>query len=161
MTFLASLLQAAQASAQFNQNYEAGPVCVLWPDKDRLWEPLAGMLREQAPGFLQFGEYAPEQRTGPALWLKCVLAGWVEEIKFGEGVLPILYLPGVGRGDFRDVESCPTHLQPLIELQHRGVLWSHVNGKDWTVSGFLSAAEGGLGLTWRRTRGLPSHSSRR
>ena len=41
MTLLASILKAIQGSAQFNQNYEAGPVCVLWPDKDRLWEPLA------------------------------------------------------------------------------------------------------------------------
>jgi hypothetical protein len=35
------------------------------------------------------------------------------------------------------VESCPKELQPLAELQYRGVIWSHRNGRDWTVAGFL------------------------
>lgn len=34
MTLLASILEALKAAAQFNPDYEAGPVCVLWPDRD-------------------------------------------------------------------------------------------------------------------------------
>ena len=130
----------------FNQNYETGPVCVLWPDKERLWEQLADSLRQISPSFLELGDFAPDRRIGPALWLKAVLARLVEEIDLPQDATPIIYLPGVGRSDLRQVESCPPELQPLIELQFRGVIWSHPNGKDWTVSGFLASSEGGLGL---------------
>ena len=40
----------------------------------------------------------------------------------------------------------PRDLQPLAELQYRGVFWSQANAKDWTVSAFLSSKNGGLGL---------------
>lgn len=146
MTLLASVLSVLKTISQFNQNYETEPVCILWPDKERLWEPLADAFRRHSPAFLQLGDFAPEMRTGPALWLKCVLARLVEGIDFPDDAAPIIYLPGVGRIDLREVESCPPELQPLIELQHRGVIWSHPNGKDWTVSGFLASRECGLGL---------------
>ena len=54
--------------------------------------------------------------------------------------------PGVSRAELRAIESCPRDLQPLAELQYRGVFWSQVNTKDWTVSAFLSSKNGGLGL---------------
>jgi hypothetical protein len=72
------------------------------------------------------------------------------EVQF-QGV-PVVYLPGVSRAELRAIESCPRDLQPLAELQYRGVFWSQVNAKDWTVSAFLSSKNGGLGWTWRRTR---------
>src|SRR5438552_3335764 len=146
MTLLESVLQHAQETARFNENYEAKPACILWPDKDRLWEPLTPAFRQASPYFFQLGEFAPEHRIGPALWLKCVLAGAISDWQIPDGSLPILYLPGVSRSDFREAESCPSVLQPLIELQYRGVIWSHPNGKDWTVYGFLSSNDGGLGL---------------
>jgi hypothetical protein len=31
-------------------------------------------------------------------------------------------------------------------LQYRGVFWTQINGKDWTVNAFLRAIKGGLGL---------------
>ena len=129
MTLVEAVLQAAERAAQFNENYEAKPICVLWPDKDRLWEPLVETLRQTSPNFFQLGEFAPERRTGPALWLKCVLAGIVSKIQTDD-VTPILYLPGVGRSDLREAQGCPAVLQPLIELQYRGAVWSHPNGKD-------------------------------
>ena len=60
--------------------------------------------------------------------------------------VPVLYLPGVSRAELRAIESCPRDLQPLAELQYRGVFWSQVNGKDWTLSAFLASKNGGLGL---------------
>ena len=60
--------------------------------------------------------------------------------------MPIIYLPGVSRADIRAIEECPKPLQPLAELQYRGVLWTHKNGRDWTVAGFLQSADGGLGI---------------
>ncbi len=59
---------------------------------------------------------------------------------------PILYLPGVSRQDLRAVESCPEHLKPIAELQYRGVIWSQINAKDWTILAFLKSDQGGLGL---------------
>ena len=45
------------------------------------------------------------------------------------------------------METCPIELQPLAELQFRGVLWSQKNGRDWTVNAFLQSKEGGLGIS--------------
>jgi hypothetical protein len=86
----------------------------------------------------------PASRSGPAIWLKCAIAGLIPEVKF-DGV-PVIYLPGVSRAELRAIESCPRDLQPLAELQYRGVFWSQVNAKDWTVSAFLASKNGGLGL---------------
>jgi hypothetical protein len=33
-----------------------------------------------------------------------------------------------------------------VELQYRGVMWLHVNGKEWTPYGFLVSKHGGLDL---------------
>src|SRR3546814_15658053 len=96
------------------------------------------------PGLLVFGSYDPDQRSGPAIWLKCAIAGLLPEIPL-EGT-PIVYLPGVSRADLRAIESCPRELQPLAELQYRGAFWSQANAKDWTISAFLSSKNGGLGL---------------
>jgi hypothetical protein len=52
----------------------------------------------------------------------------------------------VGRQDLRAVESCPDYLKPIVELQYRGVIWSQVNAKDWTILSFLKSGQGGLGL---------------
>ena len=41
-------------------------------------------------------------------------------------------------------------LKPLAELQYRGVFWSQVNGKDWTVTAFLQTNHGGLQLKLAR-----------
>ena len=90
------------------------------------------------------GPYDPEQRSGPAIWLKCAIAGLLPDVQF-DGV-PVVYLPGVSRAELRAIESCPRDLQPLAELQYRGVFWSQLNAKDWTVSAFLSSKNGGLGL---------------
>lgn len=55
-------------------------------------------------------------------------------------------MPGVSRQDLRAVENCPDALKPLAELQYRGVIWSQINAKDWTVLAFLKSDQGGLGL---------------
>src|SRR5579885_3798210 len=36
-------------------------------------------------------------------------------------------------------------INPLAELQYRGVLWTHRNGRDWTVGAFLGSSDG-LGI---------------
>ena len=83
-------------------------------------------------------------RTGPAIWLRCVLAGKIPDVALPPDTVPIIYLPGVSRATLRATEECPPELKPLAELQYRGVFWSQHNGKDWTVSAFLQTEKGGL-----------------
>ncbi|MDT8284362.1 MAG: BREX-1 system phosphatase PglZ type B, partial [Thermovirgaceae bacterium] len=69
-----------------------------------------------------------------------------KEVELPEEAVPILYLPTVSRQDLRPGKDSPRQLQPLVELQYRGVCWAQKNGRDWTVEAFLGSREGGLGL---------------
>jgi len=144
-TFLDSIIQELKSSCSYNANDQVPPACVIWTDQDSQWQALFPALIGRLPVF-QLGEYDPESRTGPAYWLRCVIAGMFPEIYLPEQGIPILYLPGVSRQELRAVEDCPKALQPLAELQYRGVIWTQKNGKDWTISAFLQSHDGGLGI---------------
>jgi len=160
-TVLSRLVKAILNAAAYNPEVQAAPACILWPDKDRQWEAVISRLQKELPQLYVLGDYSPENRTGPAIWLRCVLAGTVSpepedqsESKVGDVPpkysvpenIPIFYLPGVSRQDLRAIESCPEYLKPLAELQYRGTLWSQINAKDWTIFAFLKSDQGGLGL---------------
>jgi hypothetical protein len=95
---------------------------------------------------IYFSEYNAENRTGPAIWLKCVIANTLEDIELPDALTPIIYIPGVSRNELRAIELCPDSIKPLAELQYRGVMWSQHNGKDWTANAFLASSATGLGL---------------
>ena len=143
---LDALLCSLEQAAAFNQNVQVPPAVILWPDQASQWERLIPVLRDVLPHLLTLGAFDPDIRCGPAIWIKCVLAGTLPGFSLDQGVVPILYLPGVSRQDLRAVESCPKHLQPLAELQYRGAFWTQQNSRDWTVYAFLKAESGGLGL---------------
>ena len=138
----ATLRTAAQAYAAGDQ---VAPCAVLWPDPERLWEGVMPELQPMLPELFLLGSYAPEKRTGPALWLRCIEARVVEGAP-SAGTTPIFYLPGISREKLRAAEDCPQELAALVELQYRGVMWLHVNGKEWTPYAFLVSKHGGLGL---------------
>lgn len=140
------LAASLRAAAEFNAQVMVAPVAILWTDAERQWEPLLPMLMEALPEMLVLGSYAPAERYGPAIWLRCVVEGALPEVPLPKGMTPILYLPGVGRPDLRAIAECPVHLAPLAELQYRSVFWSHPNGKDWSIYGFLTHEGKGLGL---------------
>jgi hypothetical protein len=123
----------------------ARPVAILWTDPGREWLPLLEAVKRRVPDLLSLGAYAPEERTGPAIWLRCVVEGTVQLPGWSEEGPPVLYLPGVGRQDLRAGEDCPRELQPLVELMYRGTLWLQRNGYDWTLTAFLTS-DHGLGL---------------
>jgi hypothetical protein len=142
---IAGLVAAALVgSAKGNAHTAAPAAAVLWPDKERQWEAALPNLKQLLPGLFELGAFDSASRRGPAVWLKCAIAGVLPEVQF-QGV-PVVYLPGVSRAELRAIESCPRDLQPMAELQYRGVFWSQLNAKDWTVSAFLSSKNGGLGL---------------
>jgi hypothetical protein len=142
---LCDALQAAVSACAKGNSHTSAPIAViLWTDKEGQWQSALPTLKALMPNLCVLGPYDPQQRSGPAIWLKCAIAGLLPEVQF-DGV-PIIYLPGVSRAELRAIESCPRDLQPLAELQYRGVFWSQVNSKDWTVSAFLASKNGGLGL---------------
>jgi hypothetical protein len=141
-----ALIEAIRRAQLFNPEIEVAPACILWPDRDRQWETIIPLLQAEMPELLILGDYVPEKQTGPAIWLRCVIAGKTNDVSLPLDCTPIFYLPGVSRQDLRAVESCPDNLKPLAELQYRGVIWSQVNAKDWTILAYLKSDQGGLGL---------------
>jgi hypothetical protein len=97
MTILDHLLKSIRGAAVYNKDIHVAPACILWPDRDRQWEAIIPTLQSALPELFVLGDYAPEARKGPAIWLRCVIAGKIAEVTLPAGVPPILYLPGVSR----------------------------------------------------------------
>jgi hypothetical protein len=147
----ATLIEAVQAAleeaAAFNDQTEVAPAAILWPDERKEWEALLPALRAELPHLLTLGAYEPGKKSGPAIWIKCMIARTLDAADWPEDTIPIVYMPGVSHRDIRAVDQCPEELKPLAELKYRGTLWTQVNHKDWTVRAFLVSDDGGLGLT--------------
>ena len=146
-TVIEALADSLEASSAGNPSDAEPPAAVLWTDPDSRWRPVIPQLRVLLPQLLALGEYDPEERTGPAIWLRCVIDRALEPPEIPPETTPIVYLPGAGRQELDAADACPDHLKPLVELQYRGVCWTQRNGRDWTVEGFLTSRDGGgLGL---------------
>src|SRR5438552_18316878 len=149
-TFIEAVKASLAAAGRYNFGDTMPPAAILWTDADGEWRPIAARLRALLPELLTLGEYEPEQHTGPAIWMRCVVDGALPDVKLPEKSVPILYLPNVSRQLLRSPEECPDELKPLVELQYRGAVWTQLNGKDWTVEAFLVSGSGGLGLDVER-----------
>lgn len=146
MIVIEALVKSLRSGFVHNPDVQAAPACIMWPDRDRQWEAVIPRLQNKMPELFVLGKYCPEKRIGPAIWLRCVLAGRVDDISIPNNTIPIFYLPGISRQDLRAVESCREELKPMAELQYRGTIWSQINAKDWTILAFLKSDQGGLGL---------------
>jgi len=135
MTLLSVLQEAVRNASSSNPHAESAPACVLWPDAARSFEALLPQLMAALPELYVLGEYAPDERRGPAIWLRYQLDGGKLD-GLGAGT-PIFYLPRISRQDLRPEADCPFLLAPLCELMFRGKVWAHENGKDWTPAAFL------------------------
>ena len=145
MNLIVFLADTIRAAAKVNRSLMVSPAAILWTDADRIWESAVPQLAKLLPELFVLGDYIPKEHQGPSIWLKCAVAGTLGT-QLPAGAVPILYLPGISRSDLRAIETCPRELQPLAELQYRGVFWSQVNGKDWTINAFFTSKKGGLGL---------------
>ncbi len=139
------LVEAVRKAAEYNSASQVAPSCILWPDGDRQFESALPQLLKALPEMLVLGTYDSENRTGPAIWVRCALGGAVEGYD-PKGATPIVYLPGVSRSDLRVVESLPEEVRPLAYFAFRGAVFQQKNGKDWTALAFLVSKDGGLGL---------------
>ncbi|HDM75049.1 MAG TPA: BREX-1 system phosphatase PglZ type B [Deltaproteobacteria bacterium] len=152
ITVIEALRNSLTAAARFNRSDVVAPAAVLWTDADSQWEPLVSQLRPLMPELLTLDEYHPEEKTGPAIWLRCVIERALPYVELPKDATPVIYMPNVSRQTLRAVEECPDSLKPLVELQYRGTVWTQRNGRDWTVEAFLVSADGGLGLDVARDR---------
>lgn len=124
---------------------------ILWTDPKSEWYPLVELLQARVPELLVLGPHRPETRTGPAIWIRCVVDDTLAERAIPADLAPIVYLPGVARQELRAGEECREALRPLVELMHRGTMWLQPNGSDWGVTTFLTSPKA-LGLNIARDR---------
>jgi len=103
ITVFDALLASLDEAATFNASDQVTPAALLWPDKERQWTHLAPKLRDILPHFITLGDFAPELKTGPSIWLKCMVARTLPEANWSAETVPILYLPGVSRQELRAV----------------------------------------------------------
>jgi hypothetical protein len=146
MRFLDHLIDSIRGAASYNRMYEAAPVCILWPDKEKQWLGLIDILQKEIPEIFILGDYKPEEKTGPAIWLRCVLGNSINGIGIFPGHIPIIYLPGFSRLELKPVDNCPDEIKILCPYQYLGVIWSQITGKDWTALDLLKSSQGGLAL---------------
>ncbi len=142
MTVLDHLLRSLALCADHNGNDVVAPRAILWPDGERLWEPMIARLRAVEPRLFTLGDYEVDARIGPATYLRAQIPALPPAAKD----IPILYLPGIPRTAFRSAGDCPAHARHLYAVQFEGELWLQKNGKDWTPAAFLGSADGGLDL---------------
>ena len=111
-TVLATLAARLKDQAKrFNPTLESAPIVILWTDEKREWESVLPMLKQALPELFSLGAYAPDDRTGPGIWLRMVADGQAGQLAAGD--TPILYLPGVGNGQLRtDLRGLKTDPQP-------------------------------------------------
>ncbi len=145
MNTLAEALWNSLSAAAVSPEGVAAPAAILWTDPDAQWRPFVAALSGSFPELYTLGDFVPGKRSGPAIWLKCVVERTLPDASPPAGHVPVLYLPGVSRQILRAGSECPALLQPLIELEYRGAMWHQRNGRDWTAEAFLTS-EQGLGL---------------
>lgn len=145
-TIYDKVIQALKQAQNHNSHLMVRPEVILWPDAENQWVDIIALLQNDLPQLLVYGTYEPTARTGPAIWIKCMLAKVLPEADWGIDVIPIIYLPGISKADLRNIENAVFNFQPLIEYQYTGALFLQENGKEWSVLAFLENSSIGLGL---------------
>jgi len=140
------VIQALKQAENHNSNIMVKPEAILWPDPENQWLEVIADLQKDLPELLVYGSYVPAQKTGPAIWIKCMLAKMLPEADWSEERTPIIYLPGISKENLRNVENAVFNLQPLIEYQYTGVLFLQENGREWSVLAFVENPINGLGV---------------
>jgi len=120
-TPLDHLIDHVRGSASVPVN-QAAPVAILGSDPKAEWHSLLPKLQHRIPELLILGDYAPENRTGSAIWLRCIVDRSIDLPDSPSDKPPILYLPDVGRADLQAGQDCLDAHKPPVELTFR--VWS-------------------------------------
>ena len=102
ITLLEAVKDSLAQAARYNRGDAVAPVAVLWTDADAQWRPVVEQLRGLMPELLTLGEYNSQMRTGPAIWLRCMIEPKVRkekipELQWPDDAVPVIYIPGVSR----------------------------------------------------------------
>ena len=100
-TIFDALLASLRAAAQYDRNDQIAPAVVLWTDRDGQWRSLLPRVRLTLPQLLTLGDYDPATKTGPAIWLRAMIARTLPQADWPADTVPILYLPRVSRHNLR------------------------------------------------------------
>ena len=140
------VIQALKQAENHNSNVMVKPEVILWPDPENLWIDIIGVLQDEMPHLLIYGNYDPNKKQGPAIWLKCMITRALPEADWGADAIPIIYLPNVAKADLRNVENAVFNFQPLLEYQYTGTLFTQENGREWSILAFVENPINGLGI---------------
>jgi hypothetical protein len=131
-TFVQVLLESIHSAGAFNPADEVAPIAILWPDPSHIWAPVVTQLKRTGVTILTLGDFQEDELAGPALWVRSKL---VDAVGSPEPV--IIYMPGIQRVSMRALESCPSSLRPIAELQFRSSWWVAHDDSEWTPRTFL------------------------
>ena len=141
------LIDNLRKAAHHNSQTMVRPEVILWPDPERQWESVVPKLQERLQELLVLGDYEPEKRRGPVIWLKCMVARTLpESAAWAPGVIPVIYLPGIAKNDLKHPEEVGLDLQPLMEYPYTGTVFAQVSGREWTIMALMENQQVGLGL---------------
>jgi hypothetical protein len=150
MNLKEKILEGFQRATAHNSSVMVPPEVILWTDPEKQWESVIENLQESYQALFVLGTYQPDKLTGPAVWLKTIIAGELAEPLWNKKLTPVIYLPGISKSKLKEVASLGLDLQPLAEYQYTGTLFTQYNGKDWTVSSLLMNPDDGLGLNLKQ-----------
>ena len=80
MTVFDAIIVSLEKAAAYNPNDQVAPAVVLWTDHDRQWEPLSARIGDRLPQLLTLGPHDPQAKTGPAIWLRAMIARKLPEV---------------------------------------------------------------------------------
>ncbi len=145
-TLYDKVVHALKQAEQHNSNIMVKPEVILWPDPERQWEAVIPVLQKEFPALIIFGVYDAGKKQGPAIWVKCMVAKMLPEANWPADATPVIYMPGISKNDLKNITAAGLDLQPLMEYQYTGAIFTQVNGREWTVLAFMENQQSGLGL---------------
>lgn len=139
---------ALRTAAKYNPETSDPPAAVFWPDPDRAWEPVIGLLQEAVP-VLVLGDYDPARARGPAIWIRAALAA-PDTVELPPHLAErdtrnpwVVYLPGFGRNALSDATGPDAEVAALVEVALRSTWWPSAHGQaPWTPRSFLGSKAG-------------------
>jgi hypothetical protein len=141
------LKQSLKNAVLYHSDLFVKPEVLLWPDPDKQWEPIIRELQKTVKELLVLGDYKPEAKQGPAIYIKCMVARTLPEADWSDNIVPILYIPGLSKNDIKNISIAQLEYQSLMEYQFTGTIWLQENGKEWTINAFLQNKAEGLNLS--------------
>ena len=93
LTVIEALKASLEAACAHNPNDMEKPAAILWADRDSQWQPVIPRLRRLMPQLLVLGEYEPEHRVGPSIWLRCVIERALESPEIPGETTPMSTCP--------------------------------------------------------------------